>query len=64
MVTRTVAAHTLRIGQIVIPDNGSPRRITSARVEGAPPRAVIEYAGITSHTSYLATQTLTVQTDQ
>ncbi len=65
MVTRTVQAWQLQLGRIVIPQQGSPpRRITKHRLQGAPPTAVVEYAGITRHITYRATDLLTIQDAQ
>ncbi len=61
MSIKHVAAHTLRLGQIVIPDNGAPRRITTCRIEGAHPHVIIGYADTTEHTSYPAAEILTIQ---
>ena len=36
MVTKTVAAHQLRAGWIVLPENGQPRRVALARCQGSP----------------------------
>lgn len=64
MVTKSVAAYQLRVGWIVIPDHGQPRRISLARCEGAPPRMVVHWVGIDERTVYPATDQITVEDNQ
>ncbi len=64
MVTKTVAAHQLRAGWIVLPENGQPRRISLARCQGAPPHVVVQWIGSDQPTLYPARQLLTVEVDQ
>jgi hypothetical protein len=61
MVTRTVAAHELQPGWIVLPETGQPRRITLARCEGAPPHVVVHWAGTDARTIYPASATVTIE---
>lgn len=64
MVTRTVQAWQLRSGWIVIPDRGSPRRVLGIRLEGAPPTAVVEFAGIPDRITYATTDLLKIEDAQ
>lgn len=64
MNTRTVQAWQLRPGWIVNLDHGSPRRVTSNRLEGANPSAVVEYAGVAQRITYPATHLLTIEGNQ
>ena len=64
MVTRTVAAHELQPGWIVLPDTGQPRRITLARCEGAPPHVVVHWAGTDDRSVFDATEHITVEVNQ
>lgn len=61
MVTRSVPAWPLQVGWNVIPDHGSPRRVTSQRPEGAPPTVVVEYAGLYDRITYPANQQLAIK---
>lgn len=61
MVTKTVAAHQLRPGWIVLPENAQPRRITLARCQGAPPRVIVHWTGTDSRTVYPATEPVTIE---
>lgn len=45
MNVRYVPAMNLRIGDIVVPDEGRPRRVTMHRIEGAHPYVVVAYEG-------------------
>ena len=54
MVTKTVAAHELRPGWVVLPENAQPRRIALARCQGAPPRVIVHWTGTDSRTVYPA----------
>ena len=64
MVTKTVAAHQLQPGWIVIPKTGQPRRITLARCQGAEPHVVVHWAGTTERTIYPANATITIEPNQ
>lgn len=64
MTTRTVQAWQLRPGWIVIPEQGSPRRVASNRLEGAHPVAIVEFAGIPQRVTYPATLPLVVEDEQ
>lgn len=64
MSTKTVQAWQLRPGSIVIPEQGSPRRVASSRLEGAHPAAVVEFAGIPQRVIYPATRRLVVGDQQ
>lgn len=64
VVTRTVQAWQLRPGWIVIPEQGSPRRVASNRLQGATPAAIVEFVGIEHRITYPATQPFTVEDDQ
>jgi hypothetical protein len=60
-----VPAYDLRIGDLVIPDNGLPRRVTAHRLEGTPARAVVEYAGIPGRcTCYPATLRILIRSER
>lgn len=45
MMTRTVTAADLHIGDVVVPPDGPVRRVTLHRLQGAPPVVVLAYAG-------------------
>ncbi len=64
VVTRTVQAWQLRPGWIVIPEQGSPRRVASNRLQGATPAAIVEFVGIEHRITHPATQPFTVEDDQ
>ena len=64
MVTKTVAAHQLQPGWIVIPETGQPRRIALARCQGAEPHVVVHWAGATERTIYPASATITIEQNQ
>ena len=51
MNVRYVPAMNLRIGDIVVPDEGRPRRVTMHRIEGAHPYVVVGYEGIPGGTT-------------
>lgn len=56
-----VAAHQLRIADILIPDDGGPaRRVTGCRLQGASPTVVVQFAGADHTTIYAATAPLTI----
>ncbi len=65
MIVEYVPAMDLRIGDLVVPDNGgSPQRITLHRLEGTPAHAVIQYAEIPGkNICYPAAMTLLVRSD-
>lgn len=59
-----VPACDLRIGDLVIPDQGLPRQVTAHRLEGTPARAVVQYAGIPGRsTCYPATLRILIRSD-
>jgi len=60
MMTRSVSAADLHIGDLVVPVDGPARRITLHRLQGAPPVAVVAYAGQPGHQEIPATEHLTV----
>ena len=60
MTTRTVPAADLRIGDLVLPPAGPPRRVTLYRLQGTPPMAVIGYAGQTDQQAVPVSERLTV----
>lgn len=64
MVTRTVQAWQLQPGWIVIPDQGSPRRVASNQLQGATPAAVVEFVGVDHRITYPATQAFTIEDNQ
>lgn len=64
MVTKTVAAHQLQPGWIVIPETGKPRRISLARCEGAHPHVVVHWADTDARTTYPANATITIEQNQ
>ena len=53
------AAHW-RIGDLLLPRDGSPRVITLHRIEGAPGVAVVEFADISGQTRYQLSHTETI----
>ncbi len=63
MIVEYVPAMNLRIGDLVIPDNGVPPcRVVLHRLEGVPAHVVVQYAEIPGkNICYPATMTLLVQ---
>ena len=59
--TVTVPAHELRIGDLLLPDTGSPRRVVTARLEGPACTAVVAFAGIVGPARYPGSQPVTVR---
>lgn len=64
MVTRTAQAWKLLVGWIVNSEQGSPRRVTSKRLEGASAAVVIEHAGLHDGITYPTTQQLAIEDAQ
>jgi hypothetical protein len=64
MMTRTVTAADLHIGDLVLPPDGPARRVTLHRLQGAPPVVVLALAGQVGHHEIPASQRLTVVAGQ
>lgn len=60
----TVQTWQLPVGWIVNPDQGSPRRVTSKRLEGASHAVVIEHAGLHDGITYPTTQQFAIEDAQ
>ena len=59
MSTETITAGTLRVGDVLI-DGEALLEVTSVRLEGAPPQALVELAGVTGRRHYRAVTTVRV----
>ena len=59
---QTITASALRIGDELL-DGPAIRHVTSVRLQGAPPEACVELAGVTGRRHYTATSRVQVHRD-